>query len=376
VDSDLRRTGNNWRGGNFQTSRSGADESERHICANIFLTCAEPVREARALVCARQLKLVEDDQTSMDFSSELRYPTKWYSKLVVAAIAIVFFALLSSTTVSIFLLYRILSPTHTQMDLNATDFPGRPEEFAFTVPGGVQRTGWFFPGLRGAPTVVLCHGYGSSRSELLTLATSIQDRQYNVFIFDFVGHGPNKGYTTMGFQEVRELRAALDGLAQRDDVNKNSFAIWGTNLGAYAALAVAEKDPAIHALILESVYNRPTDFLRLQVTRSGLSRLPLLQDMTTYAFDFEHREDRDTPPLSAGLAHTAGVFKLFLESPDEPVLAVSTHALYMGAPEPKQEAVLAQGNYAGMADDAKRSYENRILSFLLLNLPANPPDGK
>jgi len=258
------------------------------------------------------------------------------------------------------------------MDLSATDFPGRPEEFAFTAPGGAQRVGWFFPGLRGAPTVVLCHGYGSSRSELLTLATSIQDRQYNVFIFDFAGHGTNKGFTTLGFQEARELKAALDGLAQRDDVNKNSFAIWGTNLGAYAALAVAEKTPTVRALILESVYDQPTDFLRLQVARSGLSRLPLLQSMTTYEFDFEHRADKAIPPNSVGLAHTAGVQKLFLESPDETTLAVSTHAIYMRAPEPKQEAVLVQGNYAGMPDEAKRSYENRILSFLLLNLRPNP----
>ena len=94
----------------------------------------------------------------MEISSELRYPTRWYSKLVVAVIAILFFTLLSSITVSIFLLYRILSPTHSQMDLNATDFPGRPEEFAFTVPGGVQRTGWFFPGLlrRADGSVVSC----------------------------------------------------------------------------------------------------------------------------------------------------------------------------------------------------------------------------
>jgi alpha-beta hydrolase superfamily lysophospholipase len=312
----------------------------------------------------------------MDISSELRYPTKWYSKLVVAVIAILFFTLISSTTVSIFLLYRIVSPTRSQMDLNAADFPGRPEEFAFTVPGGVQRTGWFFPGLRGATTVVLCHGYGSSRAELLTLATSIQDRQYNVFIFDFAGHGTNKGHTALGFQETRELKAALDGLAQRDDVNKSSFAIWGTNLGGYAALAVAENTPTVRALILESVYDRPTDFLRLQVTRSGLSRLPLLQKMTSYAFDFEHREDRGTPPLSVGLSRTAGVYKLFLEAPDETALAASTNALFLKAPAPKDEAVLVQGNYAGMPDEAKRSYENRILSFLLLNLPPNPESGK
>lgn len=306
----------------------------------------------------------------MEISSELRYPTKWYSKLVVAAVAIVFFSLLTTTAVSIFLLNRILSPTRSQMDLNATDFPGRPEEFSYSVPGGASRSGWFFPGLKGAPTVVLCHGYGSSRGELLTLATSLQDRQYNVFLFDFIGHGANKGQSTMGFKEVGELKAALDALARRDDVNPKSFALWGTNLGAYAALSVAENDPVVRAVILESVYDRPKDFLTLQIQHSGLAHIPLLPSMTMYAFDWEYRADRNVPPLSAGLARTAGVFKLFLEAPEDPTLAQSTRQLFILAPEPKQDAVLAQGNYAGMLDDAKRTYENRILSFLLLNLPA------
>jgi pimeloyl-ACP methyl ester carboxylesterase len=307
----------------------------------------------------------------MEISSELRYPTRWYSKLVVAVIAIVFFTLLSTTAVSVFLLYRILSPTRTQIDLNATDFPGHPEEFAFTVPGGAQRNGWFFPGLRGAPTVILCHGYGSSRGELLTLATSLQDRQYNVFLFDFSGHGANTGQATMGFQEARELKAALDGLAQRDDVNPRLFALWGTNLGAYSALSVAEHNPIVRAVVLESVYERPDDFLRLQIQRSGLTHIPLVERMTLFAFDIYHRAEKDVPPLSTGIAKTAGVYKLFLETPEDPYLAKSTRELFTMAPEPKQEAVLDQGNYAGMSDDAKRNYENRILSFFLLNLPTS-----
>jgi hypothetical protein len=31
--------------------------------------------------------------------------------------------------------------------------------------------------------------------------------------------------------------------------------------------------------------------------------------------------------------------------------------------------VLQHGNYAGMPDDEKRKYENRVVSFFLVNLP-------
>jgi pimeloyl-ACP methyl ester carboxylesterase len=307
----------------------------------------------------------------MDISAEIRYPTKWYSKIAVAAIAIIFFTFLSTTAISVFLLYRILAPTRTQMELSATDFPGRPEEFKFTVPGGAQRGGWFFPGLRGAPTIILCHGYGSSRGELLTLATSLQDRQYNVFMFDFIGHGDNKGYSTMGYVEARELKAAVDELKRRDDVDPGKFGVWGTNIGAYAALAVAEQVSAIRAVVVESVYDQPSDLLKIQIDHSGLAGIPFLKDMTVRAYEWKMKEHKDLPPVSANISRTAGVFKLFLEAPEDTKLAQMTRDLYLKAPEPKQDAVLGQGNYAAMQDDAKKIYENRVLSFFLVNLPAS-----
>jgi pimeloyl-ACP methyl ester carboxylesterase len=309
----------------------------------------------------------------MDITSELRYPTKWYSKLIVAVVAISFFAVLSSGAVSIFLLYRILTPTRSQVEINSTDFPGRPEEFTFPVAGEASHSGWFFPGFKGAATIVLCHGYGSSRGELLTLATSLQDRQYNVFMFDFAGHGENTERSTMGFHEATELAAAVNAIAQRDDVNPKEFGIWGTNLGAYAALTVAERNKFVRAIIIESVYNTPDDFVRLQVLRTGLARIPLVEDMAVREFNWEDRQFKQVTPLATHLDQTAGIYKLFLESQEDPELAESTRELFVRAPEPKQNAVLQQGNYADMSDDAKRSYENRILSFFLLNMP---PSGR
>src|SRR5207302_9975402 len=51
----------------------------------------------------------------------------------------------------------------------------------------------------------------------------------------------------------------------------------------------------------------------------------------------------------------------------------STSELFRGSPEPREQVLLAHGNYVGMRDDEKRIYENRIASFFLLNLP---PSGR
>jgi hypothetical protein len=38
--------------------------------------------------------------------------------------------------------------------------------------------------------------------------------------------------------------------------------------------------------------------------------------------------------------------------------------------EPKEQVTIAHGNFANMADEDKRAYENRVVSFFLLKLPA------
>src|SRR6266571_4033192 len=115
---------------------------------------------------------------------ELRYPSRWYTKILTALLAVGFFAVLATTAIAGFLVYRIVKPQRTSTDISMESFPGRPEIVGFSVPELGKREGWFFPGLRGAPTIVLCHGYESSRGELLTLVSALQDHQYNVFVFD------------------------------------------------------------------------------------------------------------------------------------------------------------------------------------------------
>lgn len=161
----------------------------------------------------------------MSLLSEFRYPTKWYAKLVAATLALLFFAFLASGAVAGFLLYRILNPARSPAQAITADFPGHPETVTFQVPGVGKREGWFFPGLKSAPTIVLCHGYQSNRSELLTLVSALQDHQFNVFLFDFASHGSSPGRTTMGFREAEELRAALGVLARRPDVDTSRFGI-------------------------------------------------------------------------------------------------------------------------------------------------------
>jgi len=306
----------------------------------------------------------------MSILFELRYPTKWYTKLFTAVVAIAFFVGLATLAIAGFLVYRIVKPQRTSSEINMNTFPGRPDAVQFSVSGLGTREGWFFPGLRGAPTIILCHGYESSRSELLTLVSALQDHQYNVFVFDFAAHGPNAGMTTFGYKESEELRSAIDTLAARTDVDPTRFGLWGYNLGAYAALREAETDKRVRTLVLDSVYDEPKQMVRVEVNNTGLNVFPFMVRSAELSFDWLNYQFKQEPPLSKRLNALTGVPKLFIEANDEPELAGLTRELFVKAPEPREQAVIPHGNFAGLADDDKRTYENRVVTFFLAHLPA------
>ena len=304
---------------------------------------------------------------------EFCHPTRWYSKLLAAALALTFFTLLAAGIVAAYLVYQIVAQVSAESAIDLTNFPGHPESISYSLPSGGDRTAWFFPGLTSAPIVVLCPGYQTGRGETLPLAAAIQDHGYNVLVFDIAGDADAKQYSTLGFREKDELRAALAAISRRDDVDASRIGLWGTDLGGFVALDVAEGDPRVKALTVESVYDHPQDLAGVLIDRQGVTALPLLGDFARKGFYWLHYSERDTPPLSASLDRLAGVSKLFLAVTAAPRLADSTSKLFQLAPEPKEFVELAYWSYVGLVDSEKREYENRLVSYFLTNLPLDAP---
>jgi len=302
---------------------------------------------------------------------ELRYPRRWYTKLTIILLVLLIFMALATAAVAGILTYWIVKPQRTSSEINMASFPGKPDEIDFTVSGITpsNRRGWFFPGLRGAPTVILCHGYESSRGELLTLVSALQDHQYNVFVFDFAAHGANDGITTFGYRESDEVRAAIDVIGKRNDVDATRFGLWGYNLGAYAALREAEKDNRVRAMVLDSVYDFPKQMVKIGVEKTGVGGFPLMVKSAQTTFEWMNYAYKDDPPLSARLPQLVDVPTLYIQATDDPELGAITRNIFMKAPEPREQAIIAHGNFVNLPDEEKRTYENRVVTFFLTRLP-------
>ncbi|HEV2422797.1 MAG TPA: alpha/beta fold hydrolase [Candidatus Acidoferrales bacterium] len=287
-------------------------------------------------------------------------------------LALALFLFLAVGTIAGYLLYQIVSPPRNPANIDVTLLMGHPTPYKFNVPGEGSREGWFFPGLLHAPTIILCHGYGSQRADVLTLVTALQEHQFNVFLFDFAAHGGVTGKTELGYDETEQLLAAVRGLEQRDDIDRTRFGVWGTDLGAYAALAAAGQEPRIESVALDSVYDEPSDFLMVQVGHTGLGGLPLVKTFCLLGFRMVNYKYRMIPPARASLAKLQSIPKLFIQSTDRPELSEETLRMFQIAPPPKQELVDSQ-TYSEMSDEVRRGYEDHVVTFFLQNLP---PSGQ
>jgi pimeloyl-ACP methyl ester carboxylesterase len=316
--------------------------------------------EAR-IACARAFR--------MAVLSELRYPTTRIAKLLSGLFAIALFLFVSVAAVSGFLLYQVLRSTRVPSTVDLNVMMGHPVTFSFQVANVGTRDGWFFPGLRGSPTIVVCHGYRSQRSDVLTLVTALQDQQFNVFLFDFTAHGNSPGVTSLGYREVAELQAAIQALATRDDVDPKHFGLWGVDMGGYVVLENAVSDPRISAFIVDDAYADPRDMVQYEVKQSGLTVLPYVGKFCDIGFRMYNYPFRQLPPVTAQLFRTKGIPKLFFVSDDRPDLAKDTLDLFTHAPDPKQ-MIRDRSGYPEMSDDDRKNYESQVVSFFLLNLPA------
>jgi pimeloyl-ACP methyl ester carboxylesterase len=299
---------------------------------------------------------------------ETRYPTTRLAKVLSSLLALLLFGLATVSTVSGFLLYQILHPPRNVNTINLDVMMGHPTSFDFQVPGGSSHQGWFFPGLRGAPAIVVCHGYLSQRAEVLTLVTALQDHEFNVFLFDFLGHGANSGRTTLGYRETAELRASVEALAARDDIDPHRFGLWGVDMGGYAVLEVASSDPRVAAFAVDDAYDDPRTMVKLEVEKSGLTTLPYVTRLSDFGFRMFNYQFRDEPPVSTRLARTAGIPKLFVASEDRAGLANQTRELFRRAPDPKSILRQAQ-SYRDMSDEERKTYESQIVNFFLQSIP-------
>src|SRR5271169_4368937 len=138
---------------------------------------------------------------------------------------------------------------------------------SFTDRSGGEHEGWLLIGLRGAPVIILCHGYDSNRSDLLALGSILRDNHFNVYLFNFHGPKARESFSNLGPRQASDLMAAIETLTKQPGVNSKRVGLYGTSVGGYAALVAAEPNPKVKALVVDTTYPTPERMFDSQMER-------------------------------------------------------------------------------------------------------------
>jgi len=90
---------------------------------------------------------------------------------------------------------------------------------------------------------------------MLRESLPVHEAGFAQILFDFTGRGESDGdVISLGYHEAGDLRAALDVLTARPEVDPRRLALGGRSMGAVAAILEAADDPRVGALVLDSPY--------------------------------------------------------------------------------------------------------------------------
>jgi uncharacterized protein len=136
---------------------------------------------------------------------------------------------------------------------------------------GVRLAGWYVPAASAIgpaeATVVVVHGWGSNKSNMLGRAATLHD-VYNLVLVDLRNHGQSGGtQTTQGVLEGADVTAAVDWLV----ANKApaSIALLGVSMGGATVLNAADSDARVEAIIIESTHATIAGAAQARLDRAG-----------------------------------------------------------------------------------------------------------
>lgn len=240
----------------------------------------------------------------------------------------------------------------------------RSEDVTVRTADGVRLAAWYVPSTNGA-AVVLCHGSGSARSDLLEHAAALAGQGFGVLLLDARGHGGSEGRPMeFGWYGDLDLRAGVDLLSARPDVKDGRIGVVGLSMGGEEAIGALGSDPRVRAAVAEGATNRVAgDKAWLSEELGARGRLQQLLDGLTYGVA-DLLTPASPPPTLRASAAAAAPRPLLLVASAETADEVSA-ARFIAAGSPSSVTVwLAPGGHTGALAAAPAEWGRRIGSFL------------
>ena len=244
------------------------------------------------------------------------------------------------------------------------------QEVWFPARDGVRLHGWFISDDstdRHNITIIMAHGHAGNKEPDLEYALFFYNAGYNVFMFDFRGHGRSEGPhgTSMGYWEKLDVHGAVDWLLGR---GQDRLAAFGISMGASVLIMAAAENPYIRAVIADSPYAQTPRAIAAQMNNLWGVPMWITRLLAAWAWRImaSHHNFalKGTSPADAVAAIAPRPLLLIHGEADRLTRVENFYMLQKRAGQPLETWLQPRVGHVGGYLAYGREYERRILAFL------------
>lgn len=247
----------------------------------------------------------------------------------------------------------------------------KPDQVSFFTDDRIKIMGSFIKGFKKS-TIILLHGYGRSKEQMLPQASFLNNAGYNILMFDFRGSGESGGkYITFGQKEQNDLDGAIRYLREREDVDSNKLGVLGFSMGGAVALMKSGDYEEIKAIVISSTYARFKTII-WQNFREYLKGIPFfpLGYITLWVIKFRTGISffQINPIFYINKLKSKPLF-LIHGAHDKKIPVENAMEIYKQAPWLEQFWFVKKAGHDDLYEVTKQEYQDRVVVFFNKHLP-------
>lgn len=131
------------------------------------------------------------------------------------------------------------------------------EKVRFASADGTNLDAWWIPAPTAGVTrtMLVCHGVGANRDDILRFIPFLHEAGYNILTWDWRGHGLSDwAQVTFGLNEKKDARAAVDWILKNKKDRTKWLGALGISMGAGILVQAGPLCPEIQAFVLDSPF--------------------------------------------------------------------------------------------------------------------------
>lgn len=261
---------------------------------------------------------------------------------------------------------RIVEPVRFRLPAIPSDLGLAWEPVSLKSSDGVDLSAWFLPHPSPTGVLLLLHGYGSSKVDLLDLAAAFHHAgSFHLMLLDFRAHGDSGGRrTSFGLHEILDVEAVLAWLELRSSARNLPVGCFGVSMGGAVAIAAAGRFPSVRAVTTDSVYaDLAKTIARSQWLTYHIPRVPVGQ-CSLWGTEFRLRTRlRDLDPVRNVSRMAPKPILIVHGQADIGVPVKEAQAVYQASQGAKELWIVPGAAHASCYYMAPEEYTRRVTGF-------------